>query len=68
MPWGSISFSISSLVSALPWSQILADLWELGRYAMSRLIRRGMYQVLELNLAEGAGIAEGSLQSIPAVP
>ena len=47
MPDGSNSLSFSRLASLLPWSQIFADLWELGKQAFNRLAARGIYQVLE---------------------
>jgi hypothetical protein len=47
MPDGSVSLSITRLVSALPWSQIFTDLWDLSKRTLSKLSMRGMYHVLE---------------------
>ena len=41
------SSSISSLISALPWSQIFADLWAAGRGTVRKFAQRGLYHVLE---------------------
>jgi hypothetical protein len=44
---GPVSLSITRLMSALPWIQIFADLWDLGKGILVNLSRRGIYQVLE---------------------